>query len=66
MALDHVKRGRGPVVVKTLAVTLLIVLASCLQSIFAIQRAAEAGLINPTDQVLMSQRMLEASLLGKF
>ncbi|KAJ1418177.1 B-cell receptor-associated protein 29/31 [Sesbania bispinosa] len=65
ITLDRVKRGRGPVVVKTVAATLLVMLASSLYSISKIQRRTlEAGAVNPTDQVLMSKHMLEASLLG--
>ncbi|KAI4322525.1 hypothetical protein L6164_022210 [Bauhinia variegata] len=65
IALDRVKRGRGPVVFSTIAATLLVVLTSSLYSIAKIQqRTVEAGIINPTDQVLMSRHMLEASLLG--
>jgi B-cell receptor-associated protein 31 len=30
------------------------------------QRTIEAGILNPTDQVLMSKHMLEASLMGAF
>ncbi|OMO83056.1 B-cell receptor-associated 31-like protein [Corchorus capsularis] len=65
MALDRLKRGRGPVVVKTVAATLIVVLASTLYSMLKIQRRAiDAALVNPTDQVLMSKHMLEASLMG--
>lgn len=63
--LDRVKRGRGPVMVKTVAGTVFVVLLSSLYSIIEIQnRAIEAGSPNPTDQVLMSSHMLEASLMG--
>ncbi|CAN1124189.1 hypothetical protein LINPERPRIM_LOCUS3628 [Linum perenne] len=65
MALDRVKRGRGPIVVKTVAGTMLLVLFSSLYSMVAIQnRSIEAGAPNPTDQVLMSTHLLEASLMG--
>ncbi|CAN0914461.1 hypothetical protein LINGRAHAP2_LOCUS28586 [Linum grandiflorum] len=65
MALDRLKRGRGPVVVKTVAGTLLLVLFSSLYSMVTIQnRSIEAGAPNPTDQVLMSRHLLEASLMG--
>ncbi|XP_061350631.1 uncharacterized protein LOC133295792 [Gastrolobium bilobum] len=63
--LGRVKRGRGPVVVKTVAATLLVVLASSFYTIIKIKgRTLELGIVNPTDQVLMSKHMLEASLLG--
>ena len=66
MALDKVKRGRGPVMVKTVAMTVLLLLAVSVYSMVNIQnRTIEAGSgINPTDQVLMAKHMLEASLLG--
>ena len=51
---------------KTVGATVLVVLASSLYSMVKIQRrTAEAGAVNPTDQVLMSKHMLEASLMGK-
>lgn len=70
ITLDRVKRGRGPAVVKTVAATLLLLLASSLHSVYKIRRRSfEAGggggVVNPTDQVLMSNHVLEASLLGK-
>ncbi len=52
-------------VVKTVAATLALVLGSSLYSINKIQRRTfEAGVVNPTDQVLISKHILEASLLG--
>jgi len=66
VTLDRVKRGRGPVVVKTVAATLLVVLASSLYSIAKIQRRSlDSPVVNPTDQVLVSKHTLEASLMGK-
>ncbi|KAI4325083.1 hypothetical protein MLD38_030510 [Melastoma candidum] len=67
LGLDRVKRGRGPVMVKTVAATVTVVLSSSLYSIAKIHaRTAEAGAViaNPTDQVLMSKHILEASLMG--
>lgn len=65
MALDRLKRGRGPVMVKTVAGTVLIVLASSVYSMAKIQnRSTEIGSLTPTDQVLMSRHLLEASLMG--
>lgn len=65
MALDRVKRGRGPVVGGTVAATVIIVLFSSVYSMVKIQRrTADAGLLNPTDQVLMARHLLEASLMG--
>ncbi|CAN1161253.1 Endoplasmic reticulum transmembrane protein YET-like [Linum perenne] len=65
MALDRVKRGRGPVMVKTVSATVFVVLCSSLYSMVMIQnRSIEAGAPNPTDQVLESTHLLEASLMG--
>jgi B-cell receptor-associated protein 31 len=67
VSLDRVKRGRGPIVVTTVGATLVVVLSSSLYSMAKIQqRTIEAGILNPTDQVLMSKHMLEASLMGTF
>lgn len=67
VTLDRVKRGRGPVMVKTVGGTVFVVLLSSLYSIAEIQqRTDETGAINPTDQVLMSTNMLQASLMGNF
>ncbi|KAK8965704.1 hypothetical protein KSP40_PGU003377 [Platanthera guangdongensis] len=65
MALDRLKRGRGPVMVKTVAGTIFIVLSSSLYSMADIKsQSTEAGGLTPTDQVLMSNHLLEASLMG--
>ncbi|OIV99203.1 hypothetical protein TanjilG_19699 [Lupinus angustifolius] len=65
VSLDRLKRGRGPIVVTTVGATLVVVLSSSLYSIAKIQqRTVEAGILNPTDQVLMSGHILEASLMG--
>ncbi|KAL1362757.1 hypothetical protein HN51_010973 [Arachis hypogaea] len=65
LTLDRLKRGRGPIVVTTVGATLVVVLASSLYSMAKIQRRiTEAGVVNPTEQVLMSKHLLEASLMG--
>ncbi|KAE9593079.1 hypothetical protein Lal_00029043 [Lupinus albus] len=65
ISLDRLKRGRGPIVVTTVGATLVVVLSSSLYSIVKIQQqTVEAGILNPTDQVLMSNHILEASLMG--
>lgn len=57
--------GRGPVMAKTVAGTMLLVLASAGYSIAKIRRRAEEhGQLTPTDQVLASRHLLEASLMG--
>lgn len=66
LAVDRLKRGRGPIMVKTVAGTVLIVLLSSVYSMLTIQkRWIDDGAINPTDQVLMVKHLLEATLMGK-
>ncbi|KAL1307473.1 hypothetical protein HN51_049396 [Arachis hypogaea] len=64
--LDLLKQGRGPLVTKTVATTMFVVFGSTIYTITKIQkRSSESGgLINPTDEVLMAHRLLEASLMG--
>lgn len=63
--LDRLKRGRGPVMVKTVAATVFVVLISSVYSMTKIQkRWIEEGALNPTDQVLMAKHLLEATLMG--
>lgn len=65
MGLDRVKRGRGPLVVKTIGGTVLIVLMSTVHSMMKIQkRSLDGGVLNPTDQILFSKHLLEVSLMG--
>ncbi|QCD77155.1 B-cell receptor-associated protein 31-like [Vigna unguiculata] len=66
MGLDRLKRGRGPLVVKTVAGTILVVLSSSVYSMVNIQKREieDGGAINPTDQVLMAKHLLEATLMG--
>ncbi|KAL7087951.1 hypothetical protein ACP275_13G099500 [Erythranthe tilingii] len=63
--LDRLKQGRGPVVATTAGGTLFVIMVSLLYNITTIQnRSLEAGGVNPTDQVLLANQLLEASLLG--
>lgn len=65
LSLDRAKRGRGPIVVKTVSGTVFIMMMSTLYSVVAIQRRwIEDGEVNPTDQVLLAKKLLEASLMG--
>ncbi|CAL5038553.1 unnamed protein product [Urochloa decumbens] len=71
LALDRLKRGRGPVMVRTVAATVLVVLASSLHSMAQIRGRAEGELdgagvvgLTPTDQVLLARHLLESSLMG--
>ncbi|KAJ8761724.1 hypothetical protein K2173_004533 [Erythroxylum novogranatense] len=67
MGMERVKRGQGPIVVKTVGGTVFIVLMSSVYSMVKIQkRWIEEGAVNPTDQILMAKHLLEATLLGSF
>lgn len=66
-SLDHVKMGKAPATVKTIAGTMFVILLSSLMSIVKIQnKGAKLGTMSPMDQVLWRTHLLEASLLGKF
>lgn len=66
MGLDRLKRGRGPLMVKTVAGTVMVVLSSSVYSMVKIQNREieEGAVVNPTDQVLMAKHLLEATLMG--
>ncbi|XP_077249521.1 uncharacterized protein LOC143889226 [Tasmannia lanceolata] len=60
-SLDRVKRGRGVVMVKTIAGTIFVVLVS---SIYSMTKIRKRSLNTATDEVLMVKHLLEASLMG--
>ncbi|KAI4311972.1 hypothetical protein MLD38_036833 [Melastoma candidum] len=65
LSLDRLKRGRGPVVVKTVCGTLLVLLGSGVRSMAQIRSlGSEDSPVGPVDQVLMARHMLETTLLG--
>ncbi|PKI41955.1 hypothetical protein CRG98_037638 [Punica granatum] len=65
LALDLLKRGTGPVMVKTVAVTVLVVFGASLYNMVEIRRSMpDPAVMNPTDQVLMAWGTLETSLMG--
>ncbi|KZV16041.1 B-cell receptor-associated protein 31-like [Dorcoceras hygrometricum] len=65
LSLDRAKRGRGPIVVKTVAGIVFVLMVSTLYSVVVIRRRwIDNGEVNPTDQVLLAKNMLEASLMG--
>ncbi|KAI3496918.1 hypothetical protein L1887_39296 [Cichorium endivia] len=64
LVLDRLKESRSRVM-STVATTLFLILLSCLYSIVRIQkRSIETGAVNPTDQVLLANHVLDASLMG--
>ncbi|KAM0897634.1 hypothetical protein ACQ4PT_022449 [Festuca glaucescens] len=65
LAVDRSKRGRGPIMARTVAATMLIVLGSSGYSIAKIRRReGEFAQLTPTDQVLASRHLLEAPLMA--
>ncbi|KAG6394099.1 hypothetical protein SASPL_144678 [Salvia splendens] len=66
MGLDRLKRGRGPIVVKTVAATVFVLMVATVYNVVAIQRRwiLDEAEVNPTDQVILATRLLEASLMG--
>uniref|UniRef100_A0A1J3J7L9 Endoplasmic reticulum transmembrane protein n=1 Tax=Noccaea caerulescens TaxID=107243 RepID=A0A1J3J7L9_NOCCA len=66
VGLDRSKRGRGPMVVKTVAMTVSVVLVSSVYSMMKIhkRRWVDAGSMNPTDDVIMAKHLLESTLMG--
>uniref|UniRef100_A0A2N9GBP4 Uncharacterized protein n=1 Tax=Fagus sylvatica TaxID=28930 RepID=A0A2N9GBP4_FAGSY len=66
MGLDRSKQGRGPLVAKSVAGTMVVVFGSAIYSAMEIRkRVKDTGMMNPTDEVLQAHRQLEASLIGK-
>ncbi|XP_019170054.1 PREDICTED: B-cell receptor-associated protein 31-like [Ipomoea nil] len=67
LGLDRVKRGRGSIVVKTVAGTVFVVMLSTIYNVISLRNRwieDEGGDITPTDQILLAQHLLEASLMG--
>ncbi|GMN51629.1 hypothetical protein TIFTF001_020780 [Ficus carica] len=58
LGLDKLKQGRGPLVMKSIGGTMVVVFVSTLYVVTRIlKRSADAGgVVNPTDEVLMAQR----------
>ncbi|KAM7498312.1 hypothetical protein LguiA_022726 [Lonicera macranthoides] len=63
MALDRVKRGRAPLIVKSVAATVFVIMMYTVYSIREIQ-SRPIDVLNPTDHVLLANHILEASLMG--
>ncbi|KAK4365260.1 hypothetical protein RND71_016618 [Anisodus tanguticus] len=66
MGLDRVKRCCSPIVVKTVGGTIFIVMLSTLYGMASICKhwIDEDGNVTPTNQILMAQHLLEASLIA--
>ncbi|TXG67532.1 hypothetical protein EZV62_008807 [Acer yangbiense] len=65
LGMDKLKQGKGPLIAKTVAATMLVVFSSIVYGAMEIEkRSREGGAVNSTDEVLMANLMLEASLMG--
>ncbi|KAK1353591.1 Endoplasmic reticulum transmembrane protein [Heracleum sosnowskyi] len=63
MAFDRAKRGKAPLVVKSVAATVFVIMMYNVYAVRDIQsRPVESR--NPTDQILLADYMLQASLIG--
>lgn len=60
------KRGKGPIIMKTVSGTIFILFVTTVHSIIdATGRGdAEPGKLNPTDQIIMVRHLLDSSLMG--
>lgn len=63
MGIDRAKRGRAPLVVKSVAATVFVIMIYYVYAVREIQtRPIES--LNPTDQILLANYLLQASLMG--
>lgn len=65
MTLDRIKRGSGPLIVKSVAATVLVIMIYTVYSIKELE-SRPADSVNPTDQILLAHQILEAALMGMF
>ncbi|KAM6580537.1 hypothetical protein CsatA_004311 [Cannabis sativa] len=66
LSMDQMKQGRGPLVMKSVGGTMVVIFISTIYVVMGIQKRSTdaAGVINPTDEVLKAQHLLQASLIG--
>lgn len=65
LGLDKLKQGRGSLAAKSVGATVLVFLSSAVYNVVEIhKRSREGGALNPTEEVLMADLLLEASLMG--
>ncbi|KAH9611739.1 hypothetical protein KSS87_004698 [Heliosperma pusillum] len=67
--IDNIKRGKGPIVIKTVSSTIFIVFSSSIYSVYKLTRRGDVddgapSDLNPTEQVLFAKHLLEASLMA--
>ncbi|XP_030511179.1 uncharacterized protein LOC115725724 isoform X1 [Cannabis sativa] len=66
LSMDQMKQGRGPLVMKSVGGTMVVIFISTIYVVMGIQKRSTdaAGVVNPTDEVLKAQHLLQASLIG--
>lgn len=62
-ALDRMKRGRAPLVVKSVGATVFTIMIYQIYNV-SYMRSRPGDTIGPTDQIILAYQMLEASLIG--
>lgn len=63
MGLDRLKRGTGPIVLKTVAGVIFTMMSITAYSVWNI-KSRPIETINPTEQIILARSILEASLMG--
>ncbi|KAK3427200.1 hypothetical protein EUGRSUZ_F03480 [Eucalyptus grandis] len=65
LGLDRLKRGQGQLIAGTVATTMVVVFSATVYNLLGVQRRlTDATMISPTDQILLANSLLEASLMG--
>ncbi|XP_030511180.1 uncharacterized protein LOC115725724 isoform X2 [Cannabis sativa] len=67
LSMDQMKQGRGPLVMKSVGGTMVVIFISTIYVVMGIQKRSTdaAGVVNPTDEVLKAQHLLQASLIDR-
>ncbi|KVI02028.1 uncharacterized protein LOC112501249 [Cynara cardunculus var. scolymus] len=63
LALDRMKRGRAPLIVKSVVATIFTIMLYQIYNVSHMRRRP-GDAIGPTDQIILAYQMLEASLIG--
>ncbi|KAI3702559.1 hypothetical protein L6452_28302 [Arctium lappa] len=62
-ALDRMKRGRAPLIVKSVGATVFTIMIYQIYNV-SYMKSRPGDTIGPTDQIILAYQMLEASLIG--
>ncbi|KAJ6293163.1 hypothetical protein OIU78_025197 [Salix suchowensis] len=62
LGMNQLKQGKGPLVAKTVATTLIVVFTSVLHNALQIRkRLLDTGAVNSTDEILMADRSFRSN-----